>query len=88
MLFVTMVRFRKRPTKETINAIRNGLIAAKDRGVENTMCVYLLGRHDIMAISEAPDVKTFMKAALRFGDYVSTETLVAIPAEEIEDEIE
>jgi uncharacterized protein with GYD domain len=43
---------------------------------------WTLGRYDAVAIVEGPDEKTVMKFLLRFGDILSTETLVAIPREE------
>jgi uncharacterized protein with GYD domain len=41
-----------------------------------------LGRWDTITIAEDPDEKAAMKVLLRFGDLVSTETLVAVSAEE------
>ena len=44
---------------------------------------YTLGRYDIVCVIEAPDEKTTMKVMIEFGDILSSETLVAIPREEI-----
>jgi uncharacterized protein with GYD domain len=41
-----------------------------------------LGRYDTLVIAEAPDEKAFMKAMLRLGDIVATETMVAVTREE------
>jgi len=43
---------------------------------------WTLGRYDGVVISESPDEKTHMKHMLRFADLISSETLVAVPAEE------
>jgi uncharacterized protein with GYD domain len=43
---------------------------------------WTLGRYDAIIITEGPDEKSTMKALLRWGDLVSTETLVAVPREE------
>jgi len=43
---------------------------------------WLLSRYDGVLTWEAPDEKMLMKAAIRWGDYVSLETLVAVPREE------
>lgn len=43
---------------------------------------WTLGRYDGVVISESPDEKTHMKHMLGFADLISSETLVAVPAEE------
>jgi len=43
---------------------------------------WTLGRYDTVTIVEGTDEKTAMKSLLTFADLVSTETLVAITAEE------
>jgi len=43
---------------------------------------WTLGRYDAVVITEGKDEKTAMKSLLRFGDAVSTETLVAVTREE------
>jgi uncharacterized protein with GYD domain len=43
---------------------------------------WTLGRYDTVVIMEAPDEKTVMKANMKVGDIVSTETLVAVTREE------
>jgi len=43
---------------------------------------WTLGRYDGVTIWEGKDEKAAVKALLRFGDMLSTETLVAVPREE------
>jgi uncharacterized protein with GYD domain len=43
---------------------------------------WTLGRYDAIVIMEGTDEKTAMKTALRWGDMLSTETLVAVRREE------
>jgi uncharacterized protein with GYD domain len=43
---------------------------------------WTLGRYDAFTIVEGKDEKTAMKSLLRWGDMMSTETLVAVPREE------
>jgi uncharacterized protein with GYD domain len=43
---------------------------------------WTLGRYDAVTNVEGPDEKTVMKFLLRFGDILSTETLVAVHKEE------
>ncbi len=44
---------------------------------------YTLGAYDAVLVTEGPDVKACMKLLIEFVDIVETETLVAIPREEI-----
>lgn len=43
---------------------------------------WTLGRYDSVLILEAPDEKAAMRASLRWGDLLSSETLVAVTREE------
>jgi len=43
---------------------------------------WTLGRYDAVVITEGPDEKTAMRSILRWGDLLSTETLVAVTREE------
>lgn len=43
---------------------------------------WTLGRYDTVLIGEAADEKTVMKANIKVGDIISTETLVAVTREE------
>jgi uncharacterized protein with GYD domain len=43
---------------------------------------WTLGRYDAIVIIEGKDEKTAMKSLLRWGELLSTETLVAIPREQ------
>ncbi len=82
MLFVVVGKYRMKPTKE-INAKAVKLfeqMAAE--GVKFIGQYWTLGRYDFVSIVEAKDEKTLMRAILRFGDLISTETLVALPREE------
>jgi uncharacterized protein with GYD domain len=40
---------------------------------------WTLGRYDGVSIVEGKDEKEAMRAVLRWGDHISTETLVAVP---------
>ncbi|MGQ9468605.1 MAG: GYD domain-containing protein [Nitrososphaerales archaeon] len=81
MIFITLAKFRKKPTKESI--ARSDKLFAKlvQEGGKVLAAYRTLGRFDTAAITEGPDEKLAMKALLRCGDLVSTETLVALPRE-------
>jgi len=82
MIFITLAKFKKKPTKEFLDE-SNRIVA---RGVEDGMkplgMYWTLGRYDAVLVFEAPNEKIAEKILLRYGDWVSTETLVAVPREE------
>lgn len=78
MQFITLIKFRRRPTKEEVDATPKRVEAA---GVRVSAAYWCLGRFDAVVISEAPDAETVMKAFSGSTDLMSSETLVAIPRE-------
>jgi uncharacterized protein with GYD domain len=80
MIFVTLSRWRSKPTKEAIE--RTNKILTSEPKVKVLAFYWVLGRYDAILIIEAPDEKTVVKMLLKTGDYVATETMVAIPREE------
>jgi len=83
MIFITLARFKKKPTKamiiETSKLMEQGL---KEAGGKILGWYWTLGRYDTVVITEGKDEKAMMKAAIRFGDMLSPETLVAVTREE------
>ena len=55
---------------------------AKNEGVKNIATYWTIGRYDAVVITDSPNEKAHMKSVMRRGDFLSTESLVAIPAEE------
>jgi len=83
MLFVALVKFRKKPTKEMIaQNLGFSEMEAKKEGVKNIATYWTIGRYDAVVITEAPNEKAHMKSVMRRGDFLQTQSLVAIPAEE------
>ena len=80
MIFVTLVRWRGKMTKEHIE--RTNKILASEPRVKVLGFYWTLGRYDSVLIVDGPDEKTAMKMLLQVGDYATTETMVAIPREE------
>ena len=74
-------RFREKPTRETIAKTQKLFEEAVKEGVKVLGVFWTLGRCDVVVISECPE-KTHMKMAVKFSEMVSTESLLAIPAEE------
>jgi uncharacterized protein with GYD domain len=80
MIFVSLNRFRGKPTKENIET--SNKVLSSDPKVKVLSFYWTLGRYDSVLIIEAPDEKTAMKILTKVGDYAATETMVAIPREE------
>ncbi len=82
MLFVALVKYKQKATKPVVaeNLRRNE--ADAKAGIQFHGVYWTLGQYDAVVIYEAPDEKVAMKMAIRRGDVLSVETLVAIPVEE------
>ena len=83
MLFISLVKFRKKPTKEMIaQNLSFSEMEARKEGIKNIATYWTIGRYDAVVITDSPNEKTHMKSVMRRGDFLSTQSLVAIPAEE------
>ena len=82
MIFVSLGKFRRKPSAETSSATNKMLEDMKKMGIKVTGFYWTLGRYDTVLIFEAPDEKEAMKLAINASDLVATETMVAIPREE------
>lgn len=82
MIFVSFGRFRKKPAKDMTDEAGRLVKQMATEGIKVLSWYWTLGRYDTLVIAEARDEKTFMKAMLRLGDLVSTETMVAVAREE------
>jgi uncharacterized protein with GYD domain len=80
MIFVSLSRFRSKATKEDIE--RTNKVLASEPKVKVLSFYWTFGRYDSILILEAPNEETVMKILMQVGDYVATETMVAIPREE------
>jgi len=80
--YVQLVKFRKKPTKEMIKQNLEFLEREKKMGVQVKEIYWTLGRYDVVVILDAPNEKAIMQGALARAENMSTETMVAVPAEE------
>jgi uncharacterized protein with GYD domain len=80
MIFVSLNKLRGKATKEDIE--KSNKILASDPKVKVLAFYWTLGRYDTVLILEAPNEKTVMKLLLQAGEWISTETMVAVPREE------
>jgi uncharacterized protein with GYD domain len=81
VIFVTLGKFRTKPSKAIIAENQKLMKEEAKEGVKTLNIFWTLGKYDTVVISEAPDEKTHMRAMLR-RDWLSSQTLVAVPAEE------
>jgi uncharacterized protein with GYD domain len=82
MIFITLCKWRKKPTKTAIaEGARLVEQMVKSEGAKILGWYWTLGRYDVVLITEGKDEKSAMKGAIRFGDMFSMETLVALPRE-------
>jgi len=82
MIFITLCRFRGKPTKESAVEASKLVERSVKEGGKILVVYWTLGRYDAVVIAERPDEKAEMRALLRSADKMSTETLVAIPRDE------
>ena len=82
MIFVSLGKFRRKPSAETSAATNKMLEDMKTMGIKVTGFYWTLGRYDTVLIFEAPNEKEAMKLAINASELVATETMVAIPREE------
>jgi uncharacterized protein with GYD domain len=82
LFFVSLARFRAKPTKESVAQASKLFEQSVKEGGKIVGVYWTLGRYDAVTIMEGPDEKTAMRALLRWGDLLSTETLVAVTREE------
>lgn len=82
MYFISLLKFRKKPTREMIAANMKTMELDEKEGIKFHGIYWTLGSYDVIGIYEAPSEKIAMKSQLRRGDVIASETLVAIPVEE------
>ena len=80
--FVALVKFKKKQTKEVVAENLKRVEADTKEGVTWHAIYWTLGRYDAVAVFEAPNEKVAMKMAIRRGENMAIETLVAVPVEE------
>ncbi len=82
MLFITMSKFRRRPTKQELDESTAYYAELAKKGVQVKQLYWTLGRYDSVAIIEAPDEKAALQSLMNLPTEIATETLVAVPREE------
>jgi uncharacterized protein with GYD domain len=84
LIFVSLAKFRKTPEKKDIveNDTAKMKEEWKEKGINVLNWYWTLGRYDAVVVFEAESEKEAMKMGIGISEWVTTETLVAIPREE------
>lgn len=82
MYFIALVKFKEKQTREVVARNLKRIETETKEGIKYHSIYWTLGKYDAVATFEAPDEKTAMKMAIRRGDAMTLETLVAVPVEE------
>jgi len=83
MLFITLSKFKHKPTKQELDKSTAYYAELAKKGVKVTQIFWTLGRYDSVAIIEAPNEKAALQSLMNLPIELATETLVAIPREEV-----
>jgi len=79
--FILLARFRRRLTK--VDTDKTDEIIKANPQVKVISIDWVLGRYDGVLVGEAPDEETWLKFVEPMSEYLTTETLVAIPRERV-----
>jgi uncharacterized protein with GYD domain len=82
LIFVSLAKFRIKPTKESAGDASQVVEEFKKKGIKVLNWYWTLGRYDVVFIFEAASEKDALKTAMDISKWVTTETLVAIPRQE------
>jgi uncharacterized protein with GYD domain len=82
MIFISLGKMKKKPTRDTASQATNVVEAMKKRGIKILGWYWTLGRYDTAVIYEAENEKAALQTSLDIADFVVSETLTAIPREE------
>ena len=83
MIFISLSKTKIKPTKELVKQVTpEEMEKFKQIGIKILGWYWTLGRYDAVMVFEAASVEDAMKMSFSVAEFVSTETLVAIPREE------
>lgn len=81
MRFILLASFRRRVTKTDTD--KTDAIIKANPQVKVISIDWVLGRYDGVMVAEAPDEETWLRFVEPMSEYLKTETLVAIPRENV-----
>jgi uncharacterized protein with GYD domain len=74
---------RKKPDKEMAGDATKIVEEFKKKGIKVLNWYWTLGRYDTVFIFEAASEKEALKTSIGIAEFVATETLVAVPRQEV-----
>ena len=81
MYFITLTKWKSKPTKAIIDNATKEFAALEQQGI-NIQVYWTLGRYDAVSILEAPTEQDAMRILLPFVGLIDTETLTAVPRDD------
>ena len=82
MIFISLIKDKKKPTKELTDRVTKMIDELEKKGIKILGFYWTLGRYDDVVIFEAPTEKDAMKLAIEIKEDADAETMVAIPRQE------
>ena len=82
MIFVSLGKLKKKPEKAVAGKATERVEEFKKRGIKILNWYWTLGRYDTVVVFEAANEKEALKFAMSVAEFVSTETLIAVPRQE------
>jgi len=81
MLFIALVKFSKKLTKEVVEQNLKDIEDDMKGQIKYLGIYWTLGKYDTVVLFEAPDEKAAMNMVLKRADRMKIETLVAVPGD-------
>jgi len=82
LIFINLGRFREKPDKGAAGDGQTIVEQFRKKGIKVLSWYWTLGRYDTVFIFEAASEKEALKVSLDISEWVTTETMVAIPRQE------
>ncbi len=82
MLFIALVKFKTKLTKEVVAENLKDIEDDMKGQIKYKGIYWTLGKYDTVVLFEAPDEKAAMNMVLKRADRMKIETLVAVPGDE------
>jgi uncharacterized protein with GYD domain len=82
LIFVSLGKLKRKPEKAVAGEATERVEEFKKRGIKILNWYWTLGRYDTVVVFEAANEKEALKFAMSVAEFVSTETLIAVPRQE------
>ena len=81
MIFIGLGKAKIKPNKESIERATKILDDLRSKGIKIINLYWTLGRYDYVLVFEAANAQEALKVSLASAEFMTTETLTAIPRE-------